>query len=196
MVGYALPLRRDYYTDDTSSWASGAWFFRPERMYLIPGDSPMGYRLPLDSIPWVKESERPYLYEQDPMEDRAPLRDRAALSRQMRLTGGLEPRSPLGFAEQILEKGPGRLRRELRAHPSDLPPATGESAPWIIRTALCTEVRGGILRVFMPPQRYLEDYLELVAAVEDTAAELGTPVLLEGYTPPSDPAREYDSRDA
>jgi uncharacterized protein (DUF2126 family)/transglutaminase-like putative cysteine protease len=187
VVGYALPLRRDYYTDDTSSWASGAWFFRPERMYLIPGDSPMGYRLPLDSIPWVKESERPYLYEQDPMEDRAPLRDRAALSRQMRLTGGLEPRSPLGFAEQILEKGPGRLRRELRAHPSDLPPATGESAPWIIRTALCTEVRGGILRVFMPPQRYLEDYLELVAAVEDTAAELGTPVLLEGYTPPSDP---------
>jgi uncharacterized protein (DUF2126 family) len=187
VVGYALPLRRDYYTDDTSSWASGAWFFRPERMYLTPGDSPMGYRLPLDSIPWVRESERPYLYEQDPMEDRAPLRDRAALSRQMRLTGGLEPRSPLGFAEQVLEKGPGRLRRELRTHPSDLPPATGQSAPWIVRTALCTEVRGGVLRVFMPPQRYLEDYLELVAAVEDTAAELGTPVLLEGYTPPSDP---------
>jgi uncharacterized protein (DUF2126 family)/transglutaminase-like putative cysteine protease len=187
VVGYALPLRRDDYTDDTSSWASGSWFFRPERMYLIPGDSPMGYRLPLDSIPWVKESERPYLYEQDPMEDRAPLRDRVTLSKQMRLTGGLEPRSPLGFAEQVLESGWGRMRRERRAESSDVPPAIGESAPWIIRTALCTEVRGGVLRVFMPPQRYLDDYLELVAAVEDTAADLGTPVLLEGYTPPPDP---------
>jgi uncharacterized protein (DUF2126 family)/transglutaminase-like putative cysteine protease len=190
VVGHALPLRRDYYTDDTSSWASGPWFFRPERMYLIPGDSPMGYRLPLDSIPWVKESERPYLYEQDPMEDRGPLRDRVALSKQMRLQGGLEPRSPLGFVEQVLESGNGRIRREQRSdHPRhcDLPPAAGESAPWIIRTALCTEVRGGVLRVFMPPQRYLEDYLELVAAVEDTAADLSTPVLLEGYTPPNDP---------
>ena len=46
-----LPLRREYYTDGTSAWVSGAWFFRPERMYLIPGDSPMGFRLPLDSIP-------------------------------------------------------------------------------------------------------------------------------------------------
>src|ERR1700690_2337516 len=74
-----------------------------------------------------------------------------------------------------------------RANLADLPPAAGESAPWIIRTALCTEVHGGVLRVFMPPQRYIEDYLELVAAVEATAAELGTPVLLEGYTPPNDP---------
>jgi uncharacterized protein (DUF2126 family)/transglutaminase-like putative cysteine protease len=188
ITGYALPLRRVYYTDDTSDWASGAWFFRPERMYLIPGDSPMGYRLPLDSIPWVKESERPYLFEQDPMEDRGPLRDRVALARQMRLTGGLEARSPIGFMEQVLEKGPGRVRRERSVvEHSDLPPAAGESAPWIIRTALCTEVRGGVLRIFMPPQRYLEDYLELVAAVEDTAADLGTPVLLEGYTPPYDP---------
>ena len=29
-------------------------------------------------------------------------------------------------------------------------PARGVSAPWIIRTALCTEVRNGVLRVFMP----------------------------------------------
>ena len=79
-----------------------------------------------------------------------------------------------------------RARAE-STHPPDLPPAQGESAPWIIRTALCTEVRGGVLRVFMPPQRYLEDYLELVAAVEDTAANLDIPVLVEGYTPPHDP---------
>src|ERR1700722_6708738 len=37
VVGYALPLKRQYYTDGTSDWVTGAWFFRPERMYLIPG---------------------------------------------------------------------------------------------------------------------------------------------------------------
>ncbi len=56
----------------------------------------------------------------------------------------------------------------------------------MVRTALCAETRDGILRVFMPPQRYLEDYLGLVAAVEDTAADLGMPVLVEGYAPPHD----------
>ena len=187
VVGYVLPLRREYYDDDTAGWASGAWFFRAERMYLIPGDSPMGYRLPLDSIPWVAESEFPYLYEQDPMEDRWPLRDRAALSKQMRITGEAAGRSPSGFVEQVLEEGTGQSRRQRRARPEPLPPGQGESAPWIIRTALCAEVRGGALRVFMPPQRYLEDYLELVAAVEDTAGKLGMPVLIEGYAPPHDP---------
>jgi uncharacterized protein (DUF2126 family) len=62
----------------------------------------------------------------------------------------------------------------------------GESARWVNRTAVCTEVRGGVLRVFMPPQHYLEDYLDLVAAVEDTAAKYRLPVLVEGYTPPHD----------
>ncbi len=82
VVGYALPLRREYYTDGTSDWVSGAWTFRPERMYLVPGDSPMGFRLPLDSIPWVKESEYPHLYEQDPLEARMTLPAREAFSRQ------------------------------------------------------------------------------------------------------------------
>ena len=61
-VGYALPLKRSDGLDgvpalEGSRWQTGPWFFRDERMYLHPGDSPMGYRLPLDSLPWVKATE-------------------------------------------------------------------------------------------------------------------------------------------
>ena len=39
----------------------------------------------------------------------------------------------------------------------------------------------------MPPVEFLADYLDLVAAIEDTAAHLGMPVTIEGYPPPYDP---------
>jgi uncharacterized protein (DUF2126 family) len=42
-------------------------------------------------------------------------------------------------------------------------PAPGQSAPWIIRTALCVEPRDGRLHIFMPPAETTEDYLDLVA---------------------------------
>jgi uncharacterized protein (DUF2126 family) len=41
--------------------------------------------------------------------------------------------------------------------------------------------------VFLPPVASTSDYLELLAAVEDTAANQGAPVLVEGYPPPFDP---------
>ncbi len=69
----------------------------------------------------------------------------------------------------------------------DRRPAVGESAPWIVRTALCAEARGGVLHVFMPPLDVLEDYVALVAAIESSVRELGVPILIEGYTPPRDP---------
>ena len=189
VIGYALPLRRDHYTDGSADWTSGAWTFRPERMYLVPGDSPMGFRLPLESIPWVKESEYPHLYEQDPMAERDALQARDAMSAiRERVAVAAEGRLSQGYVEQTVQKSPARARPRNRTLMTDLPPGPGQSAPWIIRTALCTEVRDGILRVFLPPQQYLEDYLALVAAVEDTAADLGFPVLVEGYAPP------YDSR--
>jgi uncharacterized protein (DUF2126 family) len=44
VVSYVLPLQY-------GSWKSGPWPFRDGRMFLLPGDSPAGLRLPLESLP-------------------------------------------------------------------------------------------------------------------------------------------------
>ena len=66
-------------------------------------------------------------------------------------------------------------------------PEKGESAPWVARPALCIQPRDGKLYIFMPPVEYVADYLDLVAAIEDTAGFLNMPVVLEGYALPFDP---------
>ena len=65
-------------------------------------------------------------------------------------------------------------------------PAATADTQAVIHTALCVESREGHLYVFMPPLGQLENYLDLLACVEQTAAELAMPVLIEGYAPPSD----------
>ncbi|HMO65718.1 MAG TPA: transglutaminase family protein, partial [Verrucomicrobiota bacterium] len=175
VVGYVLPLRREF-APEGRRWFSGPWFLRPERCYLIPGDSPMGFRLPLDSLPWVSEGDYPYLNELDPLEPRPSLPPRQAFLRGA--PGALSRRAPAGFREQG-EPGTGRDATRV--------PQRGESAASVVRTGLCVEPRFGRLHVFMPPTETLEDYLDCVAAVEDTAAALNLPVIVEGYTPPHDP---------
>ncbi|WP_374439371.1 transglutaminase family protein [Pseudomonas panipatensis] len=159
VIGHVLPLARSAAGD---AWESGRWFLRDEHCRLIPGDSALGYRLPLDSQPWVSDADFPYVNPADPSQAQAPLRRAAQLHQQ---------------ARQHTPGGPDASR----------PPAMHQSAAWITRTALCAEPRDGRLYLFMPPLAELEAYLELVAAIEATAGELGCPVLLEGYEPPADP---------
>jgi uncharacterized protein (DUF2126 family) len=162
IAGHALPIGRDA---AGTRWQSSPWFMRDERCYLVPGDSPMGYRLPLDSQPWVKHSEYPYVHAPDPMQGFPPL----------------PPAAP-----PRVQPHPGASTVAV----ADRAPTAHESAAWITRTAMCAEPRGGVLYVFMPPTERAEDYLQLVAAVEATAGELGQPVMLEGYEPPRDPRLE------
>ena len=143
VVGYALPLRC-VELEGERRWESGKWFLRRERMYLLPGDSPMGLRLPLDSIPWVKESDRPVFYEQDPMAERSDLPARDALSARQDLASLLERASQSarrdrardseqvpgqGIAHQELGPESGLRRPRLERHAANVPPAVGESAP-------------------------------------------------------------------
>lgn len=159
VVGQVLPLARSAAGD---AWESGRWYLRDEYCRLIPGDSPLGYRLPLDSQPWASEADYPYVNPADPGQAFPPL-PRAAQIRQQLRDGAPRPTTQA---------------REPRLH---------QSAAGIVRTALCAEPREGRLYLFMPPLDELEAYLELVAAIEATAGELDCPVLLEGYEPPSDP---------
>ena len=83
VIGYVLPVKRAaLQAPDGPAWTTGPWFFRDERMYLMPGDSPMGLRLPLDSLPWVSEADFPYLVEQDPTTARDALPKHAVFASQ------------------------------------------------------------------------------------------------------------------
>ena len=171
-VGYALPLRC-VGEPGVGEWQSSAWVFRGDRMYLSPGDSPMGLRLPLDCLPVLAEEDYPQIIPRDPMELLEPL---AVPARQphhsMRSAGtGLAGRRPQDLGRTVRE-------RESRGNPH-------------VRTAICAEARDGKLHLFMQPVQHVEEYLDLIARIEETAAHLKTPVIIEGYTPPQDPRVDH-----
>ncbi|MGH8781700.1 DUF2126 domain-containing protein [Paraburkholderia sp.] len=203
VTGYVLPLgREDASRMEPSRWVSGPWFFREDRMFLIPGDSPMGYRLPLDSLPWVSKADYPWIHEHDPFAPPAPLRSATELRMQYR-GDGLSDAADAARGDGA--NGAKGDAASTAAHSHEHPPAHGESARELLRTAICVEVRDParaagpkvetaefgsghkMLHVFMPPVVALDDYLDLLAAVEATAADLKMRIIVEGYPPPRDP---------
>ena len=68
-AGWVLPLAHD-----ASAGSRRRWFFREERCFLLPGDSPIGFRLPLDSLPWAAPEDAVQGYPADPFAPRAPLK--------------------------------------------------------------------------------------------------------------------------
>ncbi len=176
-LGAVLPLER-VESRRGPAWQSGLWMLRARHLTLIPGDSPIGLRLPLASLPWQRPERRRETWTPDPFAQRGPLpADPDAWSRR---------RSP----QQVVVPG-GDVRGE-RIHEQRLPgpdraPEPGESADWVVRSALCVEEREGRLHVFMPPLPSADDYLELIAIVEDTARAQHRSVVIEGYPMPFDP---------
>ena len=215
VVGWLLPLRSTSelaHAPDRPAqpagaerprWLTSRWWFRDNRLVLVPGDSPMGFRLPLNSLPWVADEDLPEAFPKDPYADDA---DNDALA--------AADDEPSGAHD-----------------PEDREPRRHESARWVPRTALCVEVRdpvrshtadaelpeiegddeaadakraarsahqaavekyalkpgqSSIVYIFMPPLDEVDDYLALVTAIEATAEQLQLPVVLEGYPPPRD----------
>jgi uncharacterized protein (DUF2126 family) len=209
VAGYVLPLERDV-VDGKPVWVSGPWFLRRETLYLIPGDSPMGLRLPLDSLPWVEEREYPWVHERDPLAPLPPLPSRRDGVGQMFV--GREPESLDGsgpkyrYTTSLVEPGTdsgdgavgsaaaarsqeglGVEQKPVSSGRRSREPNAQQSAPWIIRSALCIEPRNGRLHIFMPPTETVEDYLNLVELIEEAVTDVGIPVVIEGQPPAFDP---------
>ncbi len=155
-TGYVLPIQR-WQSGGHKHWRSQRWETRRGKLYLVPGDSPVGFRLPLGSLAWVPPDERDAVIPLDPFAAHAALPAHAPV---------LQPRLPSAPTAAA-----GAPRQRLGA----------------VRTAMAIEPRDGQLCIFMPPTESAEEFTELVAAIEDTAAAIDLPVLIEGYPPPDDP---------
>lgn len=147
-AGFVLPL-----TCIDREWTSQEWTFRRENLYLLPGDSPIGLRLPLKSLSGKALDISP--------------EDKTA------------PQEPLAFDPE--RPAPIQSHRKLA------PEMTEQDAKKEFCGALCVECRAGAITVFLPPLSKSEDFLRLVAAIEDASVASDIPVRLEGYGPASDP---------
>ncbi len=163
-AGFTLPIKWDWINQH---WQSGPWDFRRGQMFLIPGNSPMGMRLPLGSLPWVAPDKRDTQEEQSLFAELPELGD---------------------YYGEVMRRY-SHLEKKLKTHPELADQALGDDKTIEVEvphTAVCVEARAGRIHIFLPPLTSLEHYLELIAAVEATAENLAVPVVLEGYEPPRD----------
>ncbi|MET0314228.1 MAG: transglutaminase family protein [Hansschlegelia sp.] len=164
-TGFVLPIQA--WQAKPLRWISERWSTRRGKLFLTPGDSALGYRLPLGALPHLAPAQYPYFFPADPVRAFEPLPapDEIALGHRQRSISIPEAK---GAAPQP-EAGP-----------------EGEIAGFV-RTALTVEPRDGKLCIFIPPMESAEAYLDLLTAIEDAAEERGLPVQLEGYALPHDP---------
>ncbi|VDS08161.1 hypothetical protein PARHAE_01344 [Paracoccus haematequi] len=169
-TGFVLPVQA-WQSRAGLRWHSERWRLRRGHIFLVPGDSPVGYRLPLSSLPHLPESDYPYVNPADPTQDRAPLAPPGPVApgRKSQPMASFVAHAPV---QDGVPQGPGAGDAELGGK---------------IRTALSVEPKNGRLCVFMPPVATLEEYLDLLRAVEAAALRLNLPIHVEGYAPPHDP---------
>jgi uncharacterized protein (DUF2126 family)/transglutaminase-like putative cysteine protease len=162
--GFVLPVQA--WQSQGVRWISERWSTRRGKLFLTPGDSPVGYRLPLGALPHLTTAQFPFFSPADPVREFEPLPDPEEISK-------------------------GHDQRALRSpepdQPAPLGPLLNSDIYGSVRTALTVEPRDGRLSIFIPPMESVEAYFDLLAAIEASAEELGSPIHIEGYPPPHDP---------
>ncbi len=152
-AGYVLPL---HYSPTRQGWISNRWQFNTSTLTLGIGDSPIGLRLPLKSLPDIPEKDNEYIAERNSLEQVDPLPSYAELTQQLSLTKQI--------TDDAFSKDPNGL----------------------IHSACCVEIRQGTIHLFLPPTIFIEHFLILIHTIEAVAKQLDTPIVLEGYNPPTD----------
>lgn len=187
-AGYVIPLKWNY---DSNSWQSCIWLMNREQIFVIPGNSPIGLRLPLDALPAVAKDKQPQKVERSLFEEVPELGDfnQTISDRYDTVTEHMDPPKPEmpPSDKPETEQDKKKKAEEKKKNPEDDTPETVmEFEVPVIKTSLCVEVREGIIYIFFPPCDYLEHYLDLLSSVEATAEKLHMPVRIEGYEPPRD----------
>lgn len=160
-AAWLLPLEHD-----AGRWKTSEWPIRRHEIFLAPGDSPAGLRLPLDSLPEEDEVDA---------EARAMAED------------NFDADTPLPSCRPTRTEGASAAEAETDAHATPTGAATtAEDAGHLVRTALCVEHRDGSVYVFLPPLRRAAAWVELMAIIEDAAVQAGVRPVIEGYEPPHD----------
>ena len=172
-TGYALPLSWD---SQRNKWRSDVWQLKRQHLYLVPGDSPMGFRLPLESLPWTKDGEREREQEHE-QSLFAPLPALGDYYGEVTRRYSYVEETPVYHPEVQQQDAADQEAHESKQRRGDHK---------VIHTALCIEPRDGIVHVFLPPLTHLEHYLDLLASIETAAEQCNIPIRLEGYEPPKD----------
>ncbi|MBV0910757.1 transglutaminase family protein [Anianabacter salinae] len=200
-AGYILPIQRWQARPDAPRWRSEMWKPRRGKLFLVPGDSPVGFRLPLGALPHIPPTKYPYSYPADLTGPLAPLPDYherlAALRKDIQDELATLADEEAEQRDRLMpDVSPGHTQRATLGQQDDVErqgvvpqdeSVSADPALGAVRTAIAIEPRDGRLCLFMPPCDALEDYLELLAAAEETAEALGLPIHIEGYAPPDDP---------
>ena len=159
-AGYVLPIQVWQTKDRGRRWVTERWKTRRDKLYLMPGDSPIGFRLPLGGLAYLSPVQYPHVQQRDPLSQHEPLPTRTDILYQRRTVTLEAPQTAPGGTNEVFGS---------------------------VRTAMAIEARDGQVCVFMPPLYDAEDYAAMAGAIEEAAKACATPVRIEGYEPPSDP---------
>jgi uncharacterized protein (DUF2126 family)/transglutaminase-like putative cysteine protease len=83
VVGYVMPIKpvetkvkgKTKAKKKDTAWLTSKWPLKREHLYLLEGDSPLGLRLPLSSLPWVLPEDVDPAFPADPFESTEALSD-------------------------------------------------------------------------------------------------------------------------
>ncbi len=151
-VGYVLPVRWDY---SNSHWESCLWTFKRKELFLIPGNSQIGLRLPLDRLSVEPEKIEDVVIPANHFDDPSDI-----LSRELTIREIQERRKAV---------------QDLADKPKEVD---------VFTTALCVQVTNGNVHVFLPPTEDINPFLDLIYSLEAAAQALQIPVIIEGYQAP------------